>query len=166
MRQNDAFTWYMESDPELRSTVVGVAWLDTVPPWEDLVQRLERATRQIPSFRQRPVEVPGHLATPRWTTDAHFDIAWHLRRVDAPTPHGRDEVLRLAALAAMSGFDHTRPLWEFTLVEGLERGGAAIIMKMHHSLADGIGGVQLALALFDAEADHTVVGPLPPAPRS
>ncbi len=165
MRQNDAFTWCMESDPELRSTVVAVAWLDSVPAWEDLVQRLERATRQIPSFRQRPVEVPAHLATPRWTTDAHFDIAWHLRRVDAPTPHGRDEVLRLAALAAMSGFDRTRPLWEFTLVEGLEHGGAAIIMKMHHSLTDGVGGVQLALTLFDTEANHTVGGPLPPAPR-
>jgi len=40
MRQNDAFTWYMESDPELRSTVVAVAWLDSAPAWEDLVQRL------------------------------------------------------------------------------------------------------------------------------
>ena len=108
--------------------------------------------------------MPAHLATPRWTTDAHFDVTWHLRRVGAPAPHGRDEVLALAALAAMSGFDHTRPLWEFTLVEGLEHGGAAIIMKMHHSLTDGIGGVQLALALFDTEADHTVSGPLPSAP--
>ena len=61
-----------------------------------------------------------------------------------PAPHGRDEVLELAALAAMSGFDRTRPLWEFTLVEGLEGGGAAVVMKMHHSLTDGIGGVQLA----------------------
>ena len=109
MRQNDAFTWYMENDPLLRSTVVGIAWLSEPPNWEDLVQRLERATRQVPGFRQRLVESPARLATPRWTTDAHFDVNWHLRRVDAPAPHGRDEVLALAALAAMSGFDHTRP---------------------------------------------------------
>ena len=164
MRQNDAFTWYMENDPGLRSTVVGVAWLSKAPAWEDLVERLERATRLIPSFRQRLVEIPGRLATPRWTTDAHFDLRWHLRRVDAPPPHGRDEVLALAALAAMSAFDHTRPLWEFTLVGGLEDGQAAIIMKMHHSLTDGVGGVQLALTLFDTEAHHTVSDPLPPAP--
>ena len=164
MRQNDAFTWYMERDPELRSTVVAIAWLEAAPAWEDLVLRLERATRQIPSFRQRLFEVPGRLSTPRWTTDVHFDVAWHLRRVDAPAPHGRDEVLRFAALAAMSGFDRTRPLWEFTLVEGLEHDGAAIVMKMHHSLTDGIGGVQLALALFDAQADHRVSDPLPAAP--
>ncbi len=164
MRQNDAFTWYMENDPLLRSTVVAIAWLDSAPVWEDLVRRLERATRLIPSFRQRPVDIPGRLATPRWTTDPHFDLAWHLRRVDAPAPHGRDEVLGLAALAAMSGFDRTRPLWEFTLVEGLDDGGTAIVMKMHHSLTDGIGGVQLALALFDAEPDVTISGPLPAAP--
>ncbi|MGO8824304.1 MAG: wax ester/triacylglycerol synthase domain-containing protein [Acidimicrobiales bacterium] len=168
MRQNDAFTWYMEDDPELRSTVVAVAWLQTPPAWDDLVLRLERATRLVPSFRQRLVEVPGRLATPRWTTDAHFDLAWHLRRVDAPAPHGRDQVLELAALAAMSGFDRTRPLWEFTLVEGLEDGRAALIMKMHHSLTDGIGGVQLALALFDphaeADAGHRGSDPLPVAP--
>jgi WS/DGAT/MGAT family acyltransferase len=125
---------------------------------------MERATREVTSFRQRPVEVPGRLSTPRWTTDPHFDVAWHLRRVNAPAPHGRDEVLGLAALAAMTGFDRTRPLWEFTLVEGLEGGGAAFIMKMHHSLTDGIGGVQLALALFDADADHRSNGPLLAAP--
>ncbi len=84
MRPNDAFTWYMESDPELRSTVVAVAWLESVPAWEDLAGRMERATRQVPSFRQRPVDVPGRLSTPRWTTDPHFDVAWHLRRVNAP----------------------------------------------------------------------------------
>ncbi len=164
MRQNDAFTWYMETDPLLRSTVVGIAWLASPPAWEDLVERLERATREIPSFRQRLVEVPGRLATPRWATDPHFDVTWHLRRVDAPAPHGTDEVLALAALAAMSGFDRTRPLWEFTLVGGLERGRAAVIMKMHHSLTDGVGGVQLALALFDTAPEHADTGPLPLAP--
>ena len=164
MRQNDAFTWYMENDPQLRSTVVGIAWLGATPVWEDLVQRLDRATRGIPAFRQRLVEIPGRLATPRWTMDANFDLTWHLRRVDAPAPHGRDEVLALAALAAMTAFDHTRPLWEFTLVGGLEGGGAALIMKMHHSLTDGVGGVQLALALFDVVADQAPDGPLPDAP--
>ena len=164
MRPNDAFTWYMESDPELRSTVVAVAWLEGVPAWEDLTGRMERATREVPSFRRRPVDVPGRLSTPRWTTDPHFDVAWHLRRVNAPAPHGRAEVLALAALAAMSGFDRTRPLWEFTLVEGLKAGGAAVIMKMHHSLTDGIGCVQLALVLFDADADHRSSGPPLAAP--
>ena len=90
MRESDAFSWYMESDPALRSTIVAVAWLDRSPEWDTLVDRLERATRLVPIFRRRPVEPPGRLATPRWTLDPDFDLTWHLRRVASPpAPHAR-----------------------------------------------------------------------------
>lgn len=149
MSESDAFSWYMERDPALRSTVVGIAWLDQAPPWEQLTARLERATRLAPSFRRRPVELPFRLSPPRWTTDPDFDISWHLRRVSAPPPGTPGAVLELARVAAMAGFDRTRPLWEFTLVEEMAAGRAALIMKFHHSLTDGIGGVRLAQLLFD-----------------
>ena len=57
----------------------------------------------------------------------------------------------MARNAAMTAFDRTRPLWEFTLVEGLEAGRAALVMKLHHSLTDGLGGMQLMLTVFDVE---------------
>ena len=60
-------------------------------------------------------------------------------------------MVALARNAVMTAFDHARPLWEFTLVEGLAGGRAAMVMKMHHALTDGIGGMQLALRFFDAE---------------
>lgn len=87
MRESDAFSWYMEHDPALRATIVAVAWLDRSPDWGILIDRLERATRLVPIFRQRPVEPPGRLATPRWTIDPDFDLTWHLRRVASPPPH-------------------------------------------------------------------------------
>ena len=151
MTESDAFSWYMETDPELRSTVVAVAWLEHAPPWDELTRRLESASRLAPSFRRRLLEPPGRLATPRWATDGDFDVHWHLRRVTAPAPGSRDTVLELARLAATTGFDRTRPLWEFTLVDGLAEGGAALVMKFHHSLTDGIGGVRLAYLLVDGE---------------
>ena len=52
MRDSDAFTWYMERDPTLRSTVVTIAWLEESPDWDASVAKLERATRLVPSFRQ------------------------------------------------------------------------------------------------------------------
>jgi len=118
MRETDAFSWYMEKDPALRSTILAVAWLERSPDFEVLASRLERATRLIPRFRQRPVDPPGRLATPRWT-DTHFDLSLHLRRVNAPTPATDATVVELARLEAMSGFDRARPLWQFTLVEQL-----------------------------------------------
>ena len=61
MRDSDAFSWYMERDPALRSTVVAIAWLEGSPDWDVLVAKIEAATRLIPMFRQRIVDVPGRL---------------------------------------------------------------------------------------------------------
>ena len=166
MRESDAFSWYMESDPALRATIVVVAWLDRSPDWDTLVDRLERATRLVPISRQRPVEPPGRLATPRWTVDPDFDLSWHLRRVGSPPPHTPDTVLDIARVAAMTGFDTAHPLWEYTVVENLTGGGAAMVMKLHHSLTDGIGGMQLLLLLFDTDSDGPAQGALPDPPAS
>jgi diacylglycerol O-acyltransferase / wax synthase len=151
MRDSDAFSWYMERDPVLRSTVVAVAWLERSPDWDTFVAKLDAATRQVPFFRQRVHEPPARISTPRWIHDNSFDLMWHLRRVDSPVPHTPDTVLALARIAAMTAFDRARPLWEFTLVEHLKDDRAALIMKVHHSLTDGLGGMQLALLLFDVD---------------
>ena len=64
----------------------------------------------------------------------------------------------------MTAFDRSYPLWEFTLVERLEGDRAALVMKLHHSLTDGIGAMQLALLLFDAERTPTETTPGADAP--
>jgi WS/DGAT/MGAT family acyltransferase len=151
----------MERDPTLRSTIVGVAWLDRSPDWDTLVERIDRATQTVPMFRQRIDEPPGKLAPPRWTTDDRFDLTWHVRRIDAPSPHTPATVIEFARNAAMTAFDHAHPLWEFTLVERLEGGRAALVMKVHHALTDGLGSMQLALELFDLESDPPARAPQP-----
>ena len=163
MRDSDAFSWYMEGDPVLRSTVVAVAWLERSPDWDMFVAKLDEAVRQIPFFRQRVLEPPARLTTPRWAHDGSFDLMWHLRRVDSPVPHTPDTVLALARIAAMTAFDRAHPLWEFTLVEHLEGDRAALIMKVHHSLTDGLGGMQLALLLFDVDPISNTLDPVPTA---
>ena len=164
MRDSDAFTWYMERDPALRSTVVVVAWLEQRPDWDTLVARLDRVTRIVPSFRQRVLVPPARMATPRWTVDDRFDLTWHMRRVESPEPHTPATVLEIARTAAMAAFDPAHPLWEFTLVEHLAGERAALVMKLHHSLTDGIGGMQLALLLFDLDADAPEAMPEVTAP--
>lgn len=151
MRDSDAFSWYMERDPILRSTVVVIAWLEHSPDWAEFAERLEHATRQVPGFRQRVLEPPGRLATPRWTFDDEFDFSWHLRRMEAPPPRGPETVVEFARQTAMTAFDRSRPLWQFTLIEHVRGGRAALVMKVHHSLTDGLGGMELALLLFDTE---------------
>ncbi len=153
LSQNDAIMWTVESDPLLRSTIVGVVTLDGAPDWDRLVARVEHVTRMVPELRERVVPVPLHPTTWRWEPDPEFDLGAHLRRVAAPAPATIREVLDIARDSAQHGFDRTRPLWEFILVEGLSDGTAALVMKAHHVVTDGIGAVQLAIHLFDLDPD-------------
>lgn len=166
VRDTDVFAWRMERDPLLRSTIVAVTLLDRAPEWAVLVDRVERATRLSPSFRQRlvPSPLPGGLASPLWVLDPDFDLSWHLRRIAVPGPGTLDQVLDLARIAGMTAFDPARPLWEATLVEGLEGGRSAMVLKVHHALTDGIGGVDLLAHVVDLERTPARLGALPPLP--
>ena len=165
MRNTDAFALGMEADARLRSTVVSIVMLDRSPDWDVLVDRFERVSRLMPMFRQRvaPTLPP---APPRWVYDADFDLRFHLRRVVAPPPGTLDTVLEMARNAEMAEFDHARPMWTVTLVEGLADDAAALLVKMHHSLADGIGALQVSTLVFDLEPEPADLGPLPPVPTA
>ena len=163
MSAADAVLWNIEHDPVLRSTITAIGVFDRAPDWERLVARLEHAVVTVPRLGQRVVTTPLGLGPPRWVTDPDFDLAYHLRRVEAPAPRDLSAVLAIAQPIAMAAFDRERPLWEFTLVEGLADGRAALIQKVHHSLTDGVGGVELALALLDDRPDVPIDPPLPPA---
>ena len=148
MRSSDAFTWAMESDPRLRSTVVTVLLLEKSPDWDDVRERIDLMTRKLPMFRQRVVESPVPTP-PRWKNDPDFDLDFHIRGIAAPEPGNLGGVLEIARVAGMEDFDRARPLWTVTLIDGLEDGGAAVLCKFHHSLTDGVGGVQIGMTLFD-----------------
>jgi WS/DGAT/MGAT family acyltransferase len=56
-------------------------------------------------------------------------------------------------------------LWEFTVVEGLADGRAALIQKVHHAVTDGVGGMKMAMMLLDLERDAGPADdPAPAAP--
>ena len=152
MSQTDAFTWAMESDPRLRSTVVTVIMLDRSPDWGVVRERFDALSQNLPIWRRRVVEPPPP-APPRWEDAPDFDIDFHMRRVSAPEPRSLDGVLEMARVAAMADFDRARPLWTATLIDGLDDGGAAVLCKFHHALTDGVGGVQIAMHLFDLTED-------------
>jgi diacylglycerol O-acyltransferase / wax synthase len=161
MSDADALMWNIEKDPLLRSTIVTVGVLDRSPDWDRMVDKIERGSRLIPRLRQRVITPPLRLGPPHWSADEHFDLSYHLRHVRAPEPATFDRVLDLARNAAMESFDRARPLWEYTLVDGLADGSAAVIMKVHHSMTDGVGGMRLAMMIFDLDRDGGDPGPLP-----
>lgn len=155
MNQSDATMWRIERDPSLRTTIVGLAILSESPQWERLRARIEEITWEIPRLRQKVMTPAFGIGTPRWVQDEDFDLDYHLRRVVAPEPGDLQAVLDLAGPIAMTAFDRARPLWEFTLVEGLADGRAALIQKIHHCLTDGVGAIRMARIAFDEQQHHS-----------
>jgi diacylglycerol O-acyltransferase len=103
----------------------------------------------VPRLRQRLVRTPLGCGRPVWVDDPNFDLAQHLSVVGLAAPGTRESLLAAAAAAACSRLDPRRPLWSARLVTGLEGGRAALVIVMHHVLADGIGGLAVLAALVD-----------------
>jgi WS/DGAT/MGAT family acyltransferase len=156
MSDEDALMWNIEKDPILRSTIVAVAVLDRSPDWEQLRTRFDRATLLIPRLRQRVLSPPLRIGPPRWAYDTGFDLDYHMRRFRLAPPATRRTLLDTVGPIATASFDRARPLWEFTLIEGLEDDDneyAAMVLKVHHAITDGVGGMELLLHLVDFERD-------------
>ncbi len=147
----EGLMWRSESEPRLRSTGVLLEILDGVPDHDRLREAHEWGTRLLPRLRQRVVEDPVGLAPPRWVVDHDFDLSYHLRIVRAVEGDTLDAAIEQAQVLAMAPFDRARPLWEAVLLEGLHDGRAVYLLKLHHSLADGQGIVQM-LDILHGEA--------------
>jgi diacylglycerol O-acyltransferase / wax synthase len=165
MSEFEALMWRAESDPRLRSTMLGLYVLDSVPDWDRLVAAHDWGSRLIPRFRKRVVDPPLHLGAPTWVADPEFDLADHLRRVQLPAPASFRQVLDLAEEVAMAAFDRARSPWESVLVEGLEGGRAAYFLKVHHSMTDGQGGIQLLGLLHSRRREPSPEKPMPAPPE-
>lgn len=167
MSDGDALLWQIEKDPQLRSTIL-VAWLlDQAPDRARFEEKVERATRTIPRLRQRVMSNPASLAPPRWEVDPSFDRKFHLRWMTAPGDGSLRAVLDAAEPIAMQGFDRARPLWELHVLEGMANGRAAMLMKLHHSLADGVGLVRMTTAMVERSREGSSrEKPMPELPLS
>jgi WS/DGAT/MGAT family acyltransferase len=167
MSDADALMWKVEKDPLLRSTITVVWILDRSPDRARFGDKVERATRTIPRLRQRVVSNPLSIAPPRFEVDPFFDPAFHVRWLRAPGDGSLRTLLDLAQPMAMQGFDRARPLWEMAIVEGLAGDRAGVIMKLHHSLSDGVGLVQMTTSLIERARERDPARapkPMPPVP--
>ncbi|MGB7979273.1 MAG: wax ester/triacylglycerol synthase domain-containing protein [Candidatus Nanopelagicales bacterium] len=163
----DFATWRSASDdPTMRSPIIGLIAMASSPDWATLVDRFDRASRVAPVLRQKVVEGPSEFLSPRLTIDADFDLGFHMRRFRVSEPGTWDQVLDEARRQSMTEFDLARPLWQVTLIEGLADGRAAMLVKLHHAIADGQGAMMLGATVIDLTPAGADLGPMPPAPMA
>ncbi|MEI4272087.1 wax ester/triacylglycerol synthase family O-acyltransferase [Klenkia sp. LSe6-5] len=159
----DASFLYLE-DPDTPMHVAGFLVLESPHgglDHEDLVDLVQSRLPLVPRFRQKVLEVPGHLANPAWVDDPDFDVTYHVRRSALPRPGTEEQLLDLVARLTARPLDHARPLWEMYLVEGLADDRIAVVTKTHPALVDGLNAIDIGQVILDD-------APVPadrPAPR-
>jgi WS/DGAT/MGAT family acyltransferase len=148
---------YLESD-QAPMTIGSIAIFEGQVPFKQFVDTIEARLHIIPRYRQRVVEAPYGMTRPTWEFDRRFDIRNHIREVKLGRPVGDEQVTELAGRIFRGRMDLRRPLWEMNFVHGLEGDRTALISRIHHSMVDGVGGVELLMVTLDVQRD-----PPPPA---
>jgi WS/DGAT/MGAT family acyltransferase len=123
------------------------------PPYEDLLEAIDRRLGLVPRYRQRLAFVPLGQGRPRWVDDPHLNLRYHVRSTALPSPGDEDQLKELAGRVFAQQLDRDKPLWEIWLVDGLEGDRFAMLSKTHHALVDGISGVDIMSVLFDTSRD-------------
>lgn len=156
MSNADAAWLRMDSPTNLM--IINAVLLFDEPLSRERIERVlrERIVEHFPRFRQRATD-SSPLAGPAWEDDPTFDMRSHLHRLALPAP-GDDRALQeLMGDLMSSPMDPTKPLWHAYLVEGY-RDGCAVIMRMHHCIADGIALARVLMMLTDEHAGDFVDG--------
>ncbi len=109
-------------------------------------------------FRERVV---WQGSRPHWEQDPAFDIARHIVPADAPDIDTTEKLQRWVGEQAGRPLPADRPQWQFQLIERFEDGGSALLVRVHHSIGDGIS---LTAVLFAFLEEMTVEHPTPDAP--
>lgn len=113
------------------------------------IQKLPLSERH----RQKVRFVPLNLGRPVWVDDPHFNLDYHLRRTALPAPGDEEQLLLLVSRLMSQRMDHTKPLWELWVVEGLSDGTWAQVNKLHHSMVDGLAGMKMTTLILDQEPE-------------
>ncbi|MCB9730157.1 MAG: wax ester/triacylglycerol synthase family O-acyltransferase [Deltaproteobacteria bacterium] len=163
----DASFLYLET-PDTHMHVAMVAVLDPAgrSPGEcyrAIARLFESRVAEVPPLRRRLLNVPLDLHHPVWVDDPAFDLIHHLRRVSLPAPGDERELGAMCGRICSAPLDRARPLWETWMIDGLEGGRIAILMKVHHSVVDGTSGAGIMVHLFDLKPEPRPARP--PAER-
>ncbi|MFD6529828.1 wax ester/triacylglycerol synthase family O-acyltransferase [Streptomyces sp. NPDC060184] len=169
----DLAFWHLESEAHPMH-LGALAVFSPVPsgPRQDVLELLRERAAAVPRLRMRVRDVLLPLGGAAWSTDKDFDVRRHVRRTALPPGDF------MAAATSLAGDLMERPIarglppWEMYLLEsGFGDGAFAVLVKLHHALADGMRAVAIGAGIFDeiaavASRRATAVRRAPVPPRS
>ncbi len=124
--------------------------------FEELKEHVASRVHLLKTYRVKKKDTPFNLDHPVWVETDDIDIDYHVRRVQLPKPGTIGQLEKAIAEIQELPLDLNKPLWQYTLIEGLKGNRVALLIKIHHSVIDGESGVQQLDVMFDTS----------PAPRA
>lgn len=153
-----AFLEAEDSDRHVSLAIAGLSILEgPIPDYYAILDGISDRLLSVPRFRQVLRTRPFDLGAPEWVDDPNFNLLHHVRRAALPLPGDDRELFRFAADVMERRLDRDRPLWECWIIEGLADGRWAILMKIHHCIADGIATMRMLGSLSDDGPGDTFV---------
>ncbi|WP_289102836.1 wax ester/triacylglycerol synthase family O-acyltransferase [uncultured Marinobacter sp.] len=138
-------SWLRMDTPENPMMISAVLMFEKPIDINRLKQTLEERFLKFRRFRQRIVDKGDRVY---WEDDPLFDLDNHLHRIALPGNAGKDELQALASDFNSSALDFRRPLWQIHYIDNFN-GGCALLVRIHHCIADGISLVRVLLSLTD-----------------
>lgn len=153
-------SWLRMDTPENPMMISSVLIFDAPIAIADLKRVLNERFLKFRRFRQRVVEEGSKVY---WQDDPLFDLDNHVHRRALPGNADKAELQALVSDLNSSAMDFRRPLWQIDYVDNYQ-GGCALIMRIHHCIADGISLVRVLLSLTDPTPQPHSPSPRPARP--
>ena len=145
-----SFLMAEDSDRNVSLAIGGIAIIDgSAPDYEKFKAVLAERIKAIPRWTQMLRIQPFDVGAPQWVDDPGFDLSRHVRRVAVPKPGEDTELFGVVADVLERRLNRDRPLWECWVIEGLKGNRWAMLIKIHHCMADGISAIRILSRLCD-----------------
>ncbi len=150
--------WLGMEDPTNLMMVTGILTFKEVVELEVIKEVLRKRFLKFDRFTQRIVQNRLPLAAPYWEDDEDFDLNAHIHRIALPAPGNQAALQELVSDLMSTPLDFTKPPWQMHLVENFGE-GCAVIVRLHHAVADGMALIYVLLSLTDMTPEASLNHP-------
>ena len=142
---NGADTAWLRMDSPTNLMVINAMLFTERMRFEDFKHTILNRFLLFPRFLTRPVFRSGQYF---WENDPYFDIDNHVKRIALPGNANKKELQAYVADQVSISFDANKPLWQLIFVDNYQ-GGNAVILRVHHSYADGLALISVFQSITD-----------------
>lgn len=146
--------------------IAGIYLLEPSPdgplPFVQVRALFNQRRDQSPLWTRMVAHAPLGIGEDRWTQAPRLDIHEHMHQAAVPEPGDLSALLATVLEVSKEPLDRSRPLWEAWYLTGMADGAAALLLRTHHAIIDGMGIIKLQRVLFNAEPTLVDIGKEPP----